>query len=125
MENSTQIIIFIVALVFSSGFIALVIVLVPAIKEMTALLADLRKTSTEVRDLTEQIKNISTNVEGKLEGIDGMLMNSRKVVTGVSKVLGAVNGNMINKAEWLALIPAIVLGYKAVIKLKRRKDEQQ
>ena len=125
MENATPIIIFIVALVFSSGFLALVIVLVPAIRELTALLADLQKTSTEVRDLAEQMKYISTNVEGKLEGIDHIMTNSRSIASNVTRVLGAFNNNMATKSEWLALIPALLLGYKAVTTLKRRKNGKQ
>lgn len=123
METATQVIIFIVALAFSSGFLAIVIVLVPAIRELTALLADLQKTSTEVRDLVENAKNISANVEGKLEGIDSIVANTRTIATGVSRALKAANINMTGKPELLALIPALLLGYKAITRFKRRNNE--
>ena len=110
MESATQVIIFIVALAFSAGFLAIVIVLVPAIRELTALLADLQKTSGEVRELVEQAKNISSNVEGKLEGIDSIVSNTKTIATGVNRALKAANLNIAGKPELLALIPALLLG---------------
>jgi len=125
MESATQVIIFIVALAFSAGFLAIVIVLVPAIRELTALLADLQKTSGEVRELVEQAKNISSNVEGKLEGIDSIVSNTKTIATGVNRALKAANFNIAGKPELLALIPALLLGYKAISRLKRRNNERQ
>ncbi len=130
MDTATQVIIFIVALLFSAGFLALIIVLVPAIRELKALFIDLQKTSAEVRELTVEMKKISANVEGKLDGIDSMLSNSQKIVSNVGKAYSllnnsAVKNSILKNSEWLALIPAILLGWKAVSKLKRRKDERQ
>ena len=59
MDVATQVIIFIVALLISAGFLTLVIVLVPAIRELKELLVDLQKTSTEVRELAEEMKKIT------------------------------------------------------------------
>jgi predicted PurR-regulated permease PerM len=125
MDTSTQVIIFIVALLFSAGFLALVIVLVPAIRELKTLFIDLRNTSTEVRELAEEMRKISANVEGKLDGIDGMISNSQKIVTNVSRAYSLLNNSVLKNAEWLAMIPAILLGWKAVSRIKRRKDERQ
>ncbi len=125
MDTATQIIIFIVALLISAGFLALIIVLVPAIRELKALFIDLRKTSAEVRELTVEMKKISANVEGKLEGIDGLLSNSQKIVSNAGKAYSLLNNSILKNSEWLALIPAILLGWKAVSKMKRRKDERQ
>ncbi len=125
MDDATKIIIFIVALLISAGFLALIIVLVPAIREMKALFIDLRKTSAEVRELTVEMKKISANVEGKLDGIDGMLSNSQKIVSNVSKAYSLLNNSVLKNAEWLALIPAILMGWKAVSKMKRRNNERQ
>lgn len=124
MDTATQVIIFIVALLISAGFLALIIVLVPAIREMKALFIDLRKTSTEVRELAEEMKKISANVEGKLDGIDSVLSNSQKIVSNVGRAYSVLNSSVLKNAEWLALIPAIIMGWKAVTKMKRRKDER-
>ncbi|OHD65469.1 MAG: hypothetical protein A2176_13105 [Spirochaetes bacterium RBG_13_51_14] len=118
-------IIFIVALLFSAGFIAIVIVMVPAIRELKALLVDLRKTSVEVRELALEMKKISANLEGKLEGFDGILSHSQKIATHVGGALKVFNNTVFKHAEWLALIPAALWGWKQVVKLKRRKNERQ
>jgi predicted PurR-regulated permease PerM len=125
MEVATQIIIFIVALVFASGFLALVIVLIPAIRELKELLIDLQKTSTEVRGLAEEMRKISSDVEGKLVGFNSMLSNSQKIASNVSGALKMFNVTAFRNFEWLAFIPALLLGWKAVSKLKRRKNERQ
>ena len=125
MDSATQAIIFVVALVVTAGFLALVIVLVPAIRELKILFIDLQKTSTEVRELAEEMKKISTNVEGKLDGIDSMLAGSQKIVSNVGKAYTMLNNPVLKNAEWLALIPAIIMGWKAVSRMKRRKDERQ
>jgi hypothetical protein len=124
MDTATQVIIFIVALLISSGFLALVIVLVPTIKELKALFIDLQKTSTEVREIAGEMKKISANVEGKLDGIDSVLSNSQKIVSNFGRAYSVLNSPALKNAEWLALIPAIIMGWKAVSKMKRRKDER-
>ncbi len=130
MDTATQVIIFIVALLFSAGFLALVIVLVPAIRELKTLFIDLQKTSTEARELVEEMNKISANVEGKLEGIDGMIANSQKIAANVGRAYSMLNNSVLKDTvlkniEWLAMIPAVLLGWKAVSKIKRRKDERQ
>ena len=125
METATQVIIFIVALAFASGFLAIVIVLVPAIRELTALLADLQKTSTEIRELAEQAKTISSNVEGKLEGVDSFMASTRTIATGVNRALRAANIDIAGRPGLLALIPALIMGYKAISRLTRRNNGKQ
>jgi predicted PurR-regulated permease PerM len=125
MEIATQIIIFIVALCFSAGILALVIVLVPTIKELKNLLVDLQKTSAEVRAITEDIKKISSNVEGKIESFDGIFENSKQIAANVDKAFAMVNSSFGKHAEWLTLIPAALVAWKAISTLLRRKDEQQ
>lgn len=125
METATLVIVFIVALLLSSGFLALIIVLVPAIREMKAFFIDMQKTSIEVRKLVEEMKKISANVEEKLDGFDSVLANSQKIVTNVGKAYTLLNSSVLKNVEWLALIPAIIMGWKAVSGIKRRKDERQ
>lgn len=125
MDTATQVIIFIVALAFSSGFLAIVIVLVPAIRELTALLRDLQKTSAEIRELTEQAKTISSNVEGKLEDVDRFIAGTRTIAAGVNKALSAANIDIAGKPGLLAVIPALIMGYKVISRLIRRNNEQQ
>jgi predicted PurR-regulated permease PerM len=125
MDTATQAIIYVVSLLVTAGFLALVMVLVPAIRELKALFVDLQKTSAEVRDLAVEMKKISANVEGKLDGIDTMLNNSQKIVANAGRAYSLLNNSVLKNAEWLALIPAILMGWKAVSKIKRRKDERQ
>ncbi|HNW29010.1 MAG TPA: hypothetical protein PKN50_11075 [Spirochaetota bacterium] len=125
MDTATQAIIYVVSLLVTAGFLALVMVLVPAIRELKALFIDLQKTSAEVRDLAVEMKKISANVEGKLDGIDTMLNNSQKIVANAGRAYSLLNNSVLKNAEWLALIPAILMGWKAVSKIKRRKDERQ
>ncbi len=125
MDTATHVIIYVVSLLFTAGFLALVLVLVPALRELKALFIDLQKTSVEVRELAEEMKKISANVEGKLDGIDAMLSNSQKIAANVGKAYSLLNNSVLKNAEWLALIPAILMGWKAVSTMKRRKDERQ
>ena len=125
MEVATPIIIFIVALLLSAGFLMLVIVIIPTIRELKELLIDLQKTSTEVRELAEEMKKISTDVEGKLVGFNDMLSNSQKIATNVGSAFKMLNNTVFKNAEWLALIPALLWGWKKAANFKRRKDERQ
>jgi hypothetical protein len=71
------------------------------------------------------MKKISSDVEGKLVGFNSMLSNSQKIATNVSSALKIFNNSKFKNAEWLALVPAILWGWKAISKLKRRKNERQ
>ncbi|MBN2160225.1 MAG: DUF948 domain-containing protein [Spirochaetes bacterium] len=123
MEIATQIVILIVALSFSAGIIALVVVLVPAIRELKNLFIEIRKTTSEVRVITEDTKKIISNVESKIESFDGIFENSKQIAANVDKAFAMVNDAFGKHAEWLALIPAALVGWKAVSALLRRKNE--
>jgi hypothetical protein len=126
MEPATQVIIFIVAVLISAGFLALVIVLVPAIRELTKLFVDLQKTSEEARELVIEARKISQNVEGKLEGVDSIITNAQKISSSVGKAATLLNNPLIKQFEWLAaLIPAILLGWKAVSKMRGKNKEEK
>lgn len=126
MEPATQVIIFIVALLFSAGFLALVIALIPALRELKNLFIDLQKTSAEARELVIETRMITANVEGKLEGIDGIMANAQKISSSVGKAAALLNNPAFKQFEWLAaLIPAVLLGWKAIGKLRGRKKEEE
>ncbi|MBN2079229.1 MAG: hypothetical protein JW838_09705 [Spirochaetes bacterium] len=126
MDAATQIIIFIVALIISAGFLAIIIVLVPAIRDLRALLVDLRKTSEEVRELAVETRKISVNVEGKLEGIDGFVANTRKVSSLVGRAASKMENPAFRHLEWLAaLVPALLLGWKAVSGARGGPEEEE
>lgn len=126
MDAATQIIIFIVALIISAGFLAIIIVLVPAIRDLRALLVDLRKTSEEVRELALETRKISVNVEGKLEGIDGFVANTRKVSSLVGRAASKMENPAFRHLEWLAaLVPALLLGWKAVSGARGAPEEEE
>ena len=59
MSTPVLIVVFVVALVFSLGFLLLVLTLVPAIQQFKSLLLDMEKTSLEVRDLARELKRVS------------------------------------------------------------------
>ena len=100
--------------------------LVPTIREVKNLLVDLEKTSAEARELIIEARKISENVEGKLEGFDGIITNAQKITSSVGKAASLLNNPAIRKFEWLAaLIPAVVLGWKAVGALRGKKEEEE
>ncbi len=126
MEPATQVILFIVALLFSAGFLALIITLIPALRELKNLFVDLQKTSAEARELMIEARKISENVEGKLEGIDGLMVNARKLTSSVGKATALLNNPAVKQFEWLiALIPAVLLGWKAVGMMRGRNKEEE
>ncbi|TFH42753.1 MAG: hypothetical protein E4G96_02770 [Chrysiogenales bacterium] len=126
MDATTRIIIVIVAIFISSGFLAIVIVLVPAIRELRALLVDMRKTSEEVRDLASEAKKISVNIENKLEGIDGIISNSKRISSIVGKAASRMENPAFKHLEWVAaLVPALILGWKAVSGARGGKKEEE
>ncbi len=66
MDSVTIVIIFIVALIFSVGFLMVVISLVPTLNQLKSLLADLEKTSYEARELTKKLQDVSEKVDDDL-----------------------------------------------------------
>lgn len=122
MDSTTTVIIFIVALILSVGFLMLVLTLVPAINQLKSLLVDLEKTSREARDLTAKIKVISEKVDKDVEKVDALLDASKETVEVVSNSLKFIDKNVLKKsAGLLAFIPAIKFGWNLVKKFKGGK----
>jgi len=119
MNTAVIVIIFIVALCISVGFLVLVLTLVPAIHQFRALLADLEKTSSEVRDLSRQVRKLGVLAEEKMEKVDHVLDSSKRTVQGVADTLHFVNANLLRRtAGLITLIPAVKFGWKLMRKIK-------
>ncbi len=124
MDSVTIVIIFIVALIFSVGFLLVVISLVPALNQLKSLLADLEKTSYEARKLTIKLQDVSEKVDDDLAKINSIIDTTRESVGSVSNSLKFLNKNLLKQsAGLLAFIPALKLGWKFVKKRKGGKNE--
>lgn len=122
MSTPVMIVVFVVALVFSLGFLLLVITLVPAIQQFKSLMVDLEKTSIEVRDLTRGAKRLSALAEDRLEQVDTVLAQSRRAVENAGDTLHFINQNVLRRsAGLLAFLPAVKLGWNLVKKIKGGK----
>lgn len=122
MSTPVMIIVFVVALVFSLGFLLLVITLVPAIQQFKSLMVDLEKTSIEVRDLTREAKRLSALAEDRLEQVDTVLVQSRRAVENAGDTLHFINQNVLRRsAGLLAFLPAVKLGWNLIKKIKGGK----
>lgn len=119
MSTPILIIIFVVALVFSLGFLLLVITLVPAIQQFKALMVDMEKTSLEVRDLAREAKRLSSMAEDRLEKVDLVLTQSKRTVENAGDALQFISQNVLRRSVGLlAFLPAIKLGWNLVKKIK-------
>ncbi len=122
MDSVTIVIIFIVALIFSVGFLLVVISLVPALNQLKSLLADLEKTSYEARKLTIKLQDVSEKVDDDLAKINSIINTTRESVGSVSNSLKFLNKNLLKQsAGFLAFIPALKLGWKFMKKRKGGK----
>ena len=122
MNTALIIIIFIVALLISVGFLILVLTLVPAINQLRSLLFDLEKTSLEVRDLTFRLKGISEKVDEDIDKVDLLLNSSKKTIDVVSKSANLINKNILRKSAGIfTLFSALKFGWNFAKKFKRRK----
>jgi predicted PurR-regulated permease PerM len=122
MSTTVLIIVFVVALVFSLGFLLLVITLIPAIQQFKSLLLDLEKTSMEVRDLAREAKRLSGIAEDRLEKVDMVLSQSRRTVENAGDVLQFIGQNVLRRSVGLlAFLPAIKMGWNLVKKIKGGK----
>lgn len=110
METAITIIIFIVALIIAVGFLVLVLTLVPAINQLRMLFIELEKTSLEIRGLTADLKKISSSVGDKIDHLDDMVATTRKIVKNIGGILQFINTNIVKKAGFLTLLPAIKWG---------------
>jgi predicted PurR-regulated permease PerM len=119
MSTTVLVIIFVVALVFSLGFLLLVITLVPAIQQFKSLMADLEKTSLEVRDLAREAKRLSSMAEDRLEKVDMVLSQSKRTVEHAGDALQFISQNVLRRSVGLlAFLPAIRMGWNLVKKIK-------
>jgi predicted PurR-regulated permease PerM len=122
MNTPVLIIVFVVALLFSLGFLLLVITLIPAIQQFRSLLIDLEKTSMEVRDLAREAKRLSGIVEERLEKADMVLGQAKRTVENAGDVLQFVSQNVLRRSVGLlAFLPAIKMGWNLVKKIKGGK----
>ena len=122
MSTPVVILIFVVALVFSLGFLLLVLTLVPAIQQLKSLLLDLEKTSMEVRDLARETKRLGGIAEERLEKVDVILSQSRRTVESAGAVLHFLNHNVLRRSVgWLAFLPAVKIGWNLVKRIRGGK----
>ena len=119
MSTTVLIIIFVVAMIVSLGFLLLVITLVPAIQQLKSLLLDLEKTSIEVRDLAREAKRLGAMAEDRLEKVDTVLSQSQRMVNHAGDALHFINRSVLRRsAGLLAFLPAVRLGWNLVKKIK-------
>jgi uncharacterized protein YoxC len=123
MDSSTTIL-FLTALIFSVGFLLLVILLVPAISRLKSTLEDMEKTSVQVRDLALKLKELSAKVDHDVDKFDAVLNASKETAEVVADSVKLINRNFLRKsAGLLAFIPAIKLGWNLVRKFKGGKKQ--
>jgi predicted PurR-regulated permease PerM len=117
-----SVIIFIVALVFSVGFLLLIFSLVPMINQLRFLVMDLQRTSAEVRELSARMRQVTDKVDDKVEKVGDLLEKSQHTIQGISSFFKFFNVNVFKRsAGFMALIPAIKLGWTIVKKIKGGK----
>lgn len=122
MSTTVLIIIFVVALVVSLGFLLLVVTLVPAIQQFKSLMIDLEKTSIEARDLARETKRLIAVAEDRLDKVDSVLSQSKRAVEHVGDTLSFINHNVLRRsAGLLAFLPAVKMGWNLVKKFKGGK----
>lgn len=122
MNTAVLIVIFVVALIVSLGFLLLVFALIPAIQQFRSTLLDLEKTSIEVRDLAREMKKVGAMAEERLEKVDVVLNQSWRTVESAGDVLHFIGQNVLRRsAGLLAFLPAIKMGWSLVKKIKGGK----
>lgn len=122
MDSTLLVIIIIVAIILSVGFLLLIFSLVPAINELKFLLRDLQKTSTEARDLAHRLIDMSEKIDQDIEKVDAILDTSKETFETASKSLKFINNNLIkHSAGILTLLPAMKFGWSMVKKMKGGK----
>lgn len=122
MDSTLLVIIIVVAIILSVGFLLLVFSLVPAINELKFLLRDLQKTSSEARDLVNRLNVISQKVNQDIEKVDAILDTSKETFESASKSLKFFNKNILkHSAGIFTLLPAVKFGWSMVKKMKGGK----
>lgn len=119
MDSISIILIFIVALIFSVGFLLIVISLVPTLNQLKSLLKDVEKTSYEARELVKNLQEISETVDTDLKKVDSIVDSAKDTVESVSTSMKFLKKNAFKQSAGLiAFIPAMRLGWKFVKKIK-------
>ena len=121
MSPALTIVIIVVALLIAVGFLLLVFILVPAINQLRFFLHDLEKTSTEVRNFTQKLAELTEKVGQDAEKVRNILDSSEKIVDNVTRSVKFINKNVFKRAGFLAILPAIKLGWKFIKKAKGGK----
>jgi len=122
MNTAVLIILFVVALVVSLGFLLLVFALIPTIQQFRSTLLDVEKTSLELRDLAREMKKVSVMTQERLGKVDLVLNQSKQAVENAGDVLHFISQNVLRRsAGLLALLPAIKIGWNLVKKIKGGK----
>lgn len=122
MSPTLTAVLFVVAVIFTVGFILLVLALVPAINQLKSMLADLEKTSEEARQLAVRLTEISAKVDQDIDKFNTILDASKETVETVKESVKFVNKKVLKQSAGLfALIPAIKLGWDLVKKIKGGK----
>ncbi len=121
MSPTLTIVIIVAVLLISVGFLLLIFILIPAINQLRFFLHDLEKTSTEVRNLTLKLTDLTEKVGQDAEKVRNILDSSEKIVGNVTRSVKFINTNVFKRAGFLALLPAIKLGWKLVKKAKGGK----
>ncbi len=107
------------AVAITLAFVLLVAYLLPVLLKMRDLMAEVQFAAAEVRHLAISLQKTNERVNVDLERVDELLDSSRQTVATVSQVARQVNGVLMNhSAGFLALLPAIRLGWKLVKKIK-------
>jgi len=122
MSTTMTVILFIVALIFSVGFLLLVISLIPAINQLRFLLVDMEKTSVHIRELSIKLQELTVKIDRDVDKVDSILDSSTETMQAVSNTLRYVHHNILGQtARFLTFIPAIKMGWNFIKKIKGGK----
>jgi predicted PurR-regulated permease PerM len=121
MNTAIIVIIFIVALIVSLGFLLLVFTLIPAINQFKSLMKDLEKSSYEVRELAMTLRIMSKKVDQDIDKVEEVLDSAKETVEVAKYTLEFINTNVLQRSiSFFALLPAIRLGWNLIKKFRRR-----
>lgn len=120
MNPTLTAIVFIVGLVFSAGFLALVFTLLPAIQQLRRVLIELESTTVEIRNLSAEFRQLAEKADAKVNEIDEIMAVTKRTMAGAGQALSFVNHNVLKRsAGLLAFLPALRLGWKMVKKMQK------
>jgi len=120
--STTTVIVFIVSMIFSVGFLVLIIFLVPMINQLKALLGDFEKTSAEIRELTKNFQTTTDKINNEIDKADAMMNSSKRIVDTVAYSVESINRSVMAKSAGLmSIIPLVKFGFKYLKKNKGGK----